>query len=247
MTARSLRRGAALLFAGLAAAGLTAAAPAASAVPAPTSTPAVRGSSCTSGYVGLTFDDGPSATTDQLLAALTTNHLRATMFDQGNNSEAKPDLVRAERRAGMWIGNHTFTHPHLTQLGEPGTFEEIASTQWVLRDLTGREPALFRPPFGETDDQVRADEDRIGVLEVLWTVDSQDWNNATVDQIVAAAHTLQPGGIILMHDWPPNTIQAVPLIARDLAARGLCPGRIVYTPQDIPFGSQVFHAVAVRP
>jgi hypothetical protein len=50
-----------------------------------------------------------------------------------------------------------------------------------------------------------------------------------------------------MHGWPPNTIQAVPLIARDLAARGLCPGRIVSTPQDIPFGSQVFHAVAVRP
>jgi peptidoglycan/xylan/chitin deacetylase (PgdA/CDA1 family) len=162
------------------------------------------------GYVGLTFDDGPSATTNQLLAALTSHHLRATMFDQGNNAEANPGLVRAEKRAGMWIGNHTFTHPHLTQLGEPGTFEEIASTQWVLRDITGREPTLFRPPFGETDDQVRADEDRIGLLEVLWTVDSQDWNGATVDQIVAAAHALRPGGIILMHDWPPNTIQAVP-------------------------------------
>ena len=249
---RSLRRGAALLAAGLAAVGLTAAAPAASAAPAaapaaPTATAADDGGRCANGYVGLTFDDGPSATTDQLLAALTSNHLRATMFDQGNNSEANPDLVRAERRAGMWIGNHTFTHPHLTQLGEPGTFEEITSTQWVLRDLTGREPTLFRPPFGETNDQVRADEDRIGVLEVLWTVDSQDWNAATVDQIAAAAHTLRPGGIILMHDWPPNTIQAVPLIARDLAARGLCPGRIAYTPQDIPFGSQVFHAVAVRP
>jgi peptidoglycan/xylan/chitin deacetylase (PgdA/CDA1 family) len=169
------------------------------------------------------------------------------MFNQGNNAEAHPELVRAEVRARMWIGNHTFTHPHLTQLGEPGTFEEIASTQWVLRDLTGREPTLFRPPFGETDDQVRADEARIGVLEVLWTVDSQDWNGATVDQIVAAAHTLQPGGIILMHDWPPNTIKAVPLIARDLAARGLCAGRIAYTAEDVPFGSQVFHAVAVRP
>ena len=45
----------------------------------------------------------------------------------------------------------------------------------------------------------------------------------------------------------PNTIQAVPLIARDLAARGLCPGRIAYTPRDVPFGGQVFHAVAVRP
>jgi peptidoglycan/xylan/chitin deacetylase (PgdA/CDA1 family) len=241
-----LRRRTTALLASIALAGLglTAAAPAVSAAPA---APAGHSARCANGYVGLTFDDGPSATTDQLLAALTGNKLRATMFNQGNNAEAHPDLVRAELRARMWVGNHSFTHPHLTQLGEPGTFQEIASTQWVLRDLTGREPTLFRPPFGETDDQVRADEARIGVLEVLWTVDSQDWNGATVEAIVAAAHTLQPGGIILMHDWPPNTIQAVPLIARDLAARGLCAGRIAYTADDVPFGAQTFHAVAVRP
>jgi peptidoglycan/xylan/chitin deacetylase (PgdA/CDA1 family) len=202
---------------------------------------------CRNGYVGLTYDDGPSATTDQLLAALRANHLRATFFDQGNNSLDRPQLVREELRAGMWVGNHTFTHPHLTQIGEPAAFQEIASTQWVLRDVTGREPTLFRPPFGETDDQVRADESRIGVLEVLWTVDSQDWNGATAEQIAAAAHTLQPGGIILMHDWPPATIDAVPMIASDLAARGLCAGRIAYTPRNIPYGTQFFHAQAVRP
>ncbi|MEV6851387.1 polysaccharide deacetylase family protein [Actinoplanes sp. NPDC051411] len=202
---------------------------------------------CRNGYVGLTYDDGPSATTDQLLAALRANHLRATFFDQGNNSLDRPQLVREELRAGMWVGNHTYTHPHLTQIGEPAAFQEIASTQWVLRDVTGREPTLFRPPFGETDDQVRADESRIGVLEVLWTVDSQDWNGATAEQIAAAAHTLQPGGIILMHDWPPATIAAVPMIASDLAARGLCAGRIAYTPKDIPYGTQFFHAQAVRP
>jgi peptidoglycan/xylan/chitin deacetylase (PgdA/CDA1 family) len=242
----SLRRRSTALLASIALAGLglAAAAPAASAAPASTAGHPGR---CANGYVGLTFDDGPSATTDQLLAALTTNKLRATMFNQGNNAEANPGLVRAQLRARMWVGNHSFTHPHLTQLGEPGTFQEIASTQWVLRDITGKEPTLFRPPFGETDEQVRADEARIGLLEVLWTVDSQDWNSASVEQIVAAAHTLQPGGIILMHDWPPNTIKAIPLIARDLAERGLCSGRIAYTADDVPFGSQVFHAVAVRP
>jgi peptidoglycan/xylan/chitin deacetylase (PgdA/CDA1 family) len=202
---------------------------------------------CQNGYVGLTYDDGPSATTDQLLAALRANRLRATFFNQGNNSLDRPQQVRAELRAGNWVGNHTFTHPHLPQIGEPTAFQEIASTQWVLRDITGREPTLFRPPYGETDDQVRADESRIGVLEVLWTVDSRDWAGASAEEIAAAAHTLQPGGIILMHDWPPATIDAVPLIAADLAARGLCPGRIAYTPTDIPYGTQVFHAQAVRP
>jgi peptidoglycan/xylan/chitin deacetylase (PgdA/CDA1 family) len=201
----------------------------------------------TGGHVGLTFDDGPSATTGQLLAALRAHDLRATFFNQGDHSLDRPELVREELRAGMWIGNHTFSHPHLPPIGEPAVFQEIASTQWVLRDITGREPALFRPPYGETDDRVRAAESRIGLLEVLWTVDSRDWNGSTAEQIAAAARTLQPGGIMLMHDWPPATIEAIPLIAADLRARGLSTGRIAHTPTDVPCGGTVFHARAVRP
>jgi peptidoglycan/xylan/chitin deacetylase (PgdA/CDA1 family) len=202
---------------------------------------------CRNGYVGLTFDDGPSPTAPDLLKALKREGLRATMFNQGNNALARPDLVRAERRAGMWVGNHTFTHPDLTTLDEAQRFQEIASTQWVLRDITRRTPKLFRPPFGATNDAVRADADRIGVLEVLWTVDSEDWNGATVEQIVARAATLTDGGIILMHDWPPNTVQAIPGIAQVLRERGLCAGKIVYTPEAVPYGSTTFHAKAVKP
>ena len=229
----------------LAAFGIAGAAPASSA--AAPATAGHGGGPCRNGYVALTYDDGPSATTADLLAALRANRLRATFFNQGNNSLARPELVRAELRAGMWVGNHTFTHPHLTQIDDAAAFQEIASTQWVLRDVTGREPTLFRPPYGETDEQVRADAQRIGLLEVLWTVDSRDWGGATAEEIAAAARTLQPGGIILMHDWPPATIEAVPLIAKDLAERGLCTGRIAYTAQDVPYGSTVFHAKAVRP
>ena len=187
-------------------------------------------SSCRSGYVGLTFDDGPSTTSPQLLHALRASGLRATMFNQGNNALAHPELVRAELRAGMWVGNHTFTHPHLPAIGEPQAFQEIASTQWVLTDVSHRVPTLFRPPFGETSEQVRADASRLHLLEVLWTVDSRDWAGASADEIVAAASTLKPGGIILMHDWPPNTITAVPRISKVLADKGLCAGHIAYTP-----------------
>jgi peptidoglycan/xylan/chitin deacetylase (PgdA/CDA1 family) len=205
------------------------------------------GGPCRNGYVGLTFDDGPSATLPQLLDALRASHLRATMFNQGNNALARPAFVRDELRAGMWVGNHTFTHPHLPQIGEPQAFEEIASTQWVLADIAHRAPTLFRPPYGETSDQVRADEQRLRLLEVLWTVDSRDWAGATPDEIAQAASTLQPGGIILMHDWPPATIQAIPGIAQVLRDKGLCAGRIVYTPRDIPALGTTFHAIAVRP
>jgi peptidoglycan/xylan/chitin deacetylase (PgdA/CDA1 family) len=199
------------------------------------------------GWVGLTFDDGPSPTTARLLDALEREGLRATMFNQGNHALASPELVRAERRSRMWVGNHTFSHPHLPPLEESQRFSEIASTQRVLRDITDREPTLFRPPYGATNDAVRADADRIGLLEVLWTVDSEDWDGASVDQIVSRAATLTDGGIILLHDWPPNTVLAIPGIAQVLRDNGLGAGKIVHTPEAVPFGSTTFHARAVTP
>ncbi len=203
---------------------------------------------CRNGFVGLTYDDGPTAaTTQSLLSALRAAHARATFFDLAANARQTPELVLAQQRAGMWIGNHTYSHPHLTQIGEPAAFQEIASTQEVLRLITGRPPVLFREPYGETDDQVRADIASLRLLEVLWTVDSRDWAGATTAEIVAAADTLQPGGIILMHDWAQASIDAVPQIVAHLSSRGLCPGRIVFTPSDVSGAGQIFHAVAVAP
>jgi peptidoglycan/xylan/chitin deacetylase (PgdA/CDA1 family) len=203
---------------------------------------------CANGYVGLTFDDGPSAaTTTGLLDALAAGGARATFFNMGSNSQQLPELVRAEVAAGMWIGNHTVTHPHLTQIGEPAAFEEIAQTQDILQGLTGHKPKLFRPPFGETNDQVRADEKRLHVLEVLWTVDSRDWAGASTAEIVQAALSMKDKDIILMHDWPPNTVAALPQILGGLADRGLCPGKIKFTPEDISGVGQIFHAIAARP
>ncbi|MGP4024443.1 polysaccharide deacetylase family protein [Actinomadura sp. 3N407] len=145
------------------------------------------------GYVALTFDDGPTpATLPALLDRLRAAGARATFFNQGKHSEANPGLVRAQQRAGMWIGNHTDTHPHLPEIGD-AAFQEILGTQQTLHRITGERPSLFRPPYGETSDQVRADEARLDLLEVLWTVDSRDWAGATTDDIVAAARTLQPG------------------------------------------------------
>jgi len=85
------------------------------------------------------------------------------------------------------------------------------------------------------------------VLEVLWTVDSRDWAGASVDEIVDAVASLEPGGIILMHDWPENTLAAIPRIAQVLAQKGMCAGRIASTSQDVSGAGTTFHAVAVKP
>lgn len=203
---------------------------------------------CGNGFVGLTYDDGPNAgTTQSLLNALRAGGARATFFTWGQHAQQNPNLLRATQSAGMWIGNHTMTHPHLTQIGEPAAFNEINGAQTVIRQITGLTPTLFRPPFGETNATVRNDEARLGLTEVLWTVDSRDWAGASTAQIVQAASTLRPGGIILMHEGFQTTIQALPQILSGLNSRGLCPGRIVFTPMNISGAGQIFHAIAVAP
>ncbi|KPI10557.1 polysaccharide deacetylase [Actinobacteria bacterium OK074] len=184
-----------------------------------------QAATCT-GYVGLTFDDGPSGSTPALLNALTQNGLRATMFNEGQYAAAYPAQVRAQVSAGMWVGNHSYTHPHLTTLSQTQIDSEISRTQQAIASAGGGTPKLFRPPYGETNATVKAVEAAYGLTEIIWDVDSQDWNGASTDAIVAAAGRLTSGQIILMHDWAANTLAAIPRIAQGLAARGLCAGMI---------------------
>ncbi|MEU0739147.1 polysaccharide deacetylase family protein [Streptomyces sp. NPDC006134] len=178
------------------------------------------------GYVGLTFDDGPSGTTQSLLNALKQNGLRATMFNQGQHAAANPALVRAQVDAGMWVANHSYTHPHLTQLSQSQIDSEISRTQQAIANAGGGTPKLFRPPYGETNATVKSVAAKYGLTEIIWDVDSQDWNGASTDAIVQAAGRLTNGQVILMHDWPANTLAAIPRIAQVLASRGLCAGMI---------------------
>lgn len=181
---------------------------------------------CT-GYVGLTFDDGPSnAHTPALLNALRQYGLRATMFNEGQYAAAYPAQVRAEVSAGMWIGNHSYTHPHLAQQSQAQVDSEISRTQQAIANAGGGTPKLFRPPYGETNATVQSVEAKYGLTQIIWDVDSQDWNGASTDAIVQANARLGNGQIILMHEWSANTLAAIPRIAQTLANKGLCAGRI---------------------
>ncbi|WNV86096.1 polysaccharide deacetylase family protein [Umezawaea sp. Da 62-37] len=205
------------LLTGLAAAAMVVAS-AVGAVPA-------QAAAC-NGYVGLTFDDGPSSSTSALLTALKQSGLRATMFNEGQYAASNPTQVRAQVSAGMWVGNHSYTHPHLTQQSQAQIDSEVSRTQTAIANAGGGTPRLFRPPYGETNATLRTVLAKYGLTQIIWDVDSQDWNNASTDAIVAANARLTNGQIILMHDWPANTRAAIPRIAQGLASRGLCAGMI---------------------
>ncbi|WP_424530067.1 polysaccharide deacetylase family protein [Sphaerisporangium viridialbum] len=182
---------------------------------------------CSAGYVGLTYDDGPNpSNTNNLLNTLKSNGLRATFFNIGQNAQNNQALVRAQQDAGMWIGNHSYTHPHLTQLSSSQIQSELQRTQQAIQQATGTAPKLFRPPYGETNGTLKSVEQQLGLTEIIWDVDSQDWNGASTAQIVQAAGRLQNGQVILMHDQYATTVQAIPQITANLRSRNLCAGMI---------------------
>jgi endo-1,4-beta-xylanase len=185
------------------------------------------GGSCPAGYVALTFDDGPtSGTTNQLISALQQKGATAVVFPTGQNAQANASGMRAYANAGLQIGNHSWDHPYLTNMSQAQVQQQLSSTQQTIQQTSGVTPKLFRPPYGSTNSTVRQVASSLGLTEVIWDVDSKDYDSASVSAIRQAASGLRAGQVILMHDWPANTIQALPGILDDLAARGLCTGHI---------------------
>jgi endo-1,4-beta-xylanase len=148
------------------------------------------------------------------------------MFNTGEHASADPALVAAEAAAGMWIGNHSFSHPHMPTLTADEMKDELARAQSAIRAGGGGTPRLFRPPYGETDERLASAAAGLGLMLVTWDVDTEDWNGATTEAILAAAERLEDGGVLLMHDGYEATIAAIPLIVAGFARRGLLPGTI---------------------
>jgi len=148
------------------------------------------------------------------------------MFNTGQRVQQNPALAQAQVSAGMWVANHSWSHPHMTQLSQAQMQSELSQTQNAIRSATGVTPRLFRPPYGETNSTLRSVAASLGLTEIIWDVDSQDWNGASTAQIVQAAGRLTNGQVILMHDGIQNTINAIPQIMSNLRSRDLCTGMI---------------------
>lgn len=171
-------------------------------------------------YVALTFDDGPGPETERVvLPLLRRMKARATFFVVGQNISAYPDTPRHEAALGA-VGDHTWTHPLLTALSAGAVAGQLGDTQQAIERAAGRRPNLFRPPYGALNATVDAAARSLGLLEVLWSIDSYDSRRFPAGEV---AHTVlklvQPGAIILMHENLPATVKALPGILRVLEHR----------------------------
>ncbi len=173
--------------------------------------------------IALTFDDGPGPYTPGVLAALNRLGVRGTFFVVGRQESAFHTATLAQLGRGHVIANHTENHPHLAALSASDQHAELlAPIQWLASYGVPR-PLLFRPPYGSYDDTTIEQLRRLGMLMVLWSVDSRDYERPGVEQIVEhVVSAARPGSIVLLHDGGGDrsqTIAAIPRIVTLLRAK----------------------------
>jgi peptidoglycan/xylan/chitin deacetylase (PgdA/CDA1 family) len=174
--------------------------------------------------VALTFDDGPGRYTDRLLSMLRGAGAHATFFVIGSQLRYYPGTSHEQSQLGA-VGNHTWSHPRLTELPTWLVWAELLRTQYEASRELGWKPRLFRPPYElhskETDAVVRS----LGLVQVLWSATAGDDRPGKHPTRKAVARNvireLRPGAIVLLHEIHPWTIEAMPAILKAIEARGL--------------------------
>jgi peptidoglycan/xylan/chitin deacetylase (PgdA/CDA1 family) len=160
--------------------------------------------------IALTFDDGPGPYTTLAFRKLRQNHDRATFFVVGNSMRQHGTRLLPRELAFGAVGDHTQTHPVLPALSASAIHDQLASAKETAERATGAPVLLFRPPYGARNAEVDRQAQELGLLEVVWDVDSRDSLGANYAAITAnVLHETHPGSIILMHENRGQTIRAM--------------------------------------
>ena len=174
--------------------------------------------------VSVSFDAAWGADdTDELLRILKENDVKATFFLCGYWVEKYPEEVKKIAEAGHDLGNHSATHPHMSQLSSEQITEELRKCHENVKELTGIEMDLFRPPFGEYDNEVIETATANGYHTIQWDIDSLDWKEqgtqAEINQVLNHKH-LGNGSIILFHNDAKYTPQVLDTILKGIKEKG---------------------------
>ena len=172
--------------------------------------------------ISVTFDASWGGDkTMRILDLLDQYNAKATFFLVGIWVDKYPELVQEIARRGHEIGNHSDSHAHFSQISESQMRQELDSCSDKIEALTGTRPTLFRPPYGDYNSKVVTLVRSEGYECVQWSIDSLDWKNRGVDDLIKRATTnVQQGDIILFHNDSDYIVDALPTILASYQAQG---------------------------
>lgn len=160
-------------------------------------------------YISITFDDGPNPNfTPKVLKLLKEYNAKATFFLIGKKAEEHPEIVRQIINEGHTVGSHSFSHSkNFGFFSTEKVTAELNQNISLLKEISGKEVKLFRPPFGVTNPNIKKALKRTGQSSIGWSKRSLDTTNLSevkvLDRIIS---NLRKGDIILLHDSSAKTI-----------------------------------------
>ncbi|AIQ71578.1 polysaccharide deacetylase family protein [Paenibacillus graminis] len=173
------------------------------------------------GYVALSFDDGPSKYTQEIVDILLAHGVAANFLFIGQNAQHYPQAVRYADEHGMPVGSHSWDHSDLTKNSSGENHNNLLRSVQVLEQNTGKPVTVFRPPYGAINGSVAAEAGKQKLKVLLWNRDPEDWKADTAEQITQYFyHTDPSGGIYLLHEKA-VTVQALPAIIKYLKSKQL--------------------------
>lgn len=172
--------------------------------------------------VALSFDAAwGNEQTEGLLETLDKYKVKCTFFLVGDWVEKFPDSVKQIAAKGHDIGNHSNTHPHMTQMSTSDMSGQIQACNEKIKKITGKTPTLFRAPYGDYNNDVVKSVNGCNMYCVQWDVDSLDWKDPTPEQITKnVVNKIKDGSIILMHNGATNTPEALPMVIEGIKEKG---------------------------
>lgn len=171
--------------------------------------------------IALTFDDGPSPYTDEVMKVFEEHQANASFFMLGQNIQNYPDTVKHMVENGFEICNHSWDHKSIESDDRQHIRKEVFDTQDVLYELTGHEAVYVRPPYGAWNDTTKQVLNQNGLQVALWNVDSEDWKNRDKQITLERAKVGEfDGAMILFHDLYPTTLEAVKELVPYLQSKG---------------------------
>lgn len=172
--------------------------------------------------VAISFDAAwGNEQTETLLEILDKYKVKSTFFLVGDWVEKYPESVKKIADKGHDVGNHSDTHPHMTQMTTSQMAGEIQACNEKIKKITGKTPTLFRAPYGDYNNDVVKSVNGCNMYCVQWDVDSLDWKDPTPEQITQnVLKKLKNGSIVLLHNGAKNTPQALPMLIEAIQEKG---------------------------
>lgn len=174
--------------------------------------------------VALSFDAAwGNEDTQKILEILAKHNVHTTFFMTGGWVDSYPEDVKAILAGGHDLGNHSENHKNMSQISNDDKEQELMKVHEKVKNLTGYEMFLFRPPYGDYDNDVIKTATKCGYYPIQWDVDSLDWKDYGIDSIVNTVCSnkhLGNGSIILCHNGAKFTADALDTLITNLKGQG---------------------------